>query len=51
MKYLSVAQTAESCGIFLWRILGVISIRSSWSISDDEPKPVDAGMRSRKYIK
>ena len=60
MKYLSVAQTAERWGTSPRRIQilcneeripGAVRIGRSWAIPDDEPKPVDARIKSRKYIK
>ena len=60
MKYLSVLQTAERWGITPRRIQilcnekrmpGAVKIGNLWAIPDDEPKPADARIKSRKYIK
>lgn len=60
MKYLSVAETAERWGISMRRIQilcnedrisGAIRIGRTWAIPDDEPKPVDARIKSGKYVK
>lgn len=60
MKYLSVAQTAERWGISTRRIQilcnkeripGAVRIGRSWAIPNDEPKPVDARIKSGRYIK
>lgn len=60
MKYLSVAQTAERWGISARRIQilcnekripGAVRIGRSWAIPNDEPKPVDARIKSGRYIK
>ena len=60
MNYLSVTETAERWGIstrriqFLCnedRILDAIRIGRTWAIPDDEPKPVDARIKSGRYIK
>lgn len=60
MKYLSVAQTAESWDISPRRIQilcneeripGAVRIGRSWAIPDDEPKPHDARIKSGKYVK
>lgn len=60
MKYLSVTETAERWGISTRRIQilckeyhipGAIRIGRTWAIPDDEPKPVDARIKSGKYIK
>ena len=60
MKYLSVTQTAEKRGISTRRIQilcgegrvpGAVRIGYSWAIPDDAEKPVDARIKSGKYIK
>lgn len=60
MKYLSVAETAEECGICQRRIQtllnenrikGVMRIGSTWAIPDDAQKPADARIKSGRYIK
>ena len=60
MKYLSFPQTAERWGISSRhiqvlcgenRIPGAVKIGDRWAISDDEPKPADARIKSGKYIK
>ena len=60
MKYLSVAQTAERWGISTRRIQilcnkerrpGAVRIGRSWASPNDEPKPVDARIKSGRYIK
>lgn len=60
MKYLSVTQTAERWDISNrrvqilcseGRIPGAIRIGHAWAIPEDEPKPKDARIKSRKYIK
>ena len=60
MKYLSVPQTAERWGISARRIQilcneeripGAVKIGNRWAIPDDEPKPIDARIKSGKYIK
>ena len=60
MKYLSVPQTAERWCVSPRRIQilcnekripGAVKIGNRWAIPDDEPKPVDARIRSGKYIK
>lgn len=60
MKYLSVSQTAERWGISARRIQilcneeripGAIRIGRSWAIPNNQSKPVDARIKSGKYIK
>ncbi len=60
MTYLSITQTIERWGIFQrriqilcgeGRIYAAIRIGHVWAIPDDTPKPVDAKIRSGKYIK
>lgn len=60
MKYLSVKQTAEKWGISVRRIEtlcgndripGAVRIGYVWAIPDDAVKPVDARIKSGKYIK
>lgn len=60
MKYLSVSQTAERWGISTRRIQilctqkrlkGAVKIGSSWAIPENEEKPVDARIKSGRYIK
>ncbi len=60
MNYLSVTETAERWGISTRRIqilcnedriLDAIRIGRTWAIPDDEPKPVDARIKSGRYIK
>lgn len=60
MIYLSVIQTAERWGISQRRIQilcgegripTAIRIGRVWAIPDDAPKPVDARIKSGKYIK
>ena len=60
MKYLSVTQTAEKWGISTRRIQilcngncipGAVKIGNQWAIPDNESKPVDARIKSGKYIK
>lgn len=60
MNYLSVPQTAERWGISARRIQvlcsngripGTVRIGNRWAIPDDEPKPVDARIKSGKYRK
>ena len=60
MKYLSISQTAERWGISARRIQilcneeripGAIRIGRSWAIPNNQSKPVDARIKSGKYIK
>ncbi len=60
MKYLSVAETAERWGISMRRIQilcnedripGAIRIGRTWAIPDDEQKPIDARIKTGKYLK
>lgn len=60
MEYLSVRQTAEKWGLSKRRIQvlcsenripGAMKVDSSWVIPADAEKPVDARIRSGKYIK
>lgn len=60
MKYLSVTQTAEKWGISTRRIQilcgedripGAIRIGYAWAIPENAEKPVDARIKSGKYIK
>ncbi len=60
MQYLSIRQTAEKWGISVRRIQilckekripGAIRIDYSWAIPVSAEKPVDARIRSGKYIK
>lgn len=60
MEYLSIRQTAEKWGLSKRRIqvlcsknriLGAMKVDSSWVIPADAEKPVDARIRSGKYIK
>ena len=59
MKYLSITQTAERWGISTRRIQilcgegrvpGAIRIGTVWGIPEDAEKPVDARIKSGKYI-
>ena len=60
MKYLSVTQTSKRWGISTRRIQvlcnksrvpGAGRIGRAWAIPDNEPKPIDARIKSGKYIK
>ena len=60
MEYLSIRQTAEKWGISVRRIQilckekripGAIRIDYSWAIPADAEKPVDARIKSGKYMK
>lgn len=60
MEYLSIRQTAEKWGLSKRRIQvlcsesripGAMKVDSSWVIPADAEKPVDARIRSGKYIK
>ena len=60
MKYLSAAQTAEKWGISARRVQilcnedripGAIYVGFVWAIPDDAEKPVDARIKSGRYIK
>ena len=60
MKYLSITETAERWGISTRRIQilckdgripGTILIGRTWGIPDDAEKPVDARIKSGKYLK
>ena len=60
MKYLSIKQTSEKCGITVrriqilcteGRISGATKIGSYWAIPADAEKPKDQRVKSGKYIK
>ena len=60
MNYLSIVQTSERWGISTRRIQvlcregrvpGAIRIGHSWAIPNDEPKPIDARIKTGRYIK
>ena len=60
MEYLSIRQTVEKWGLSKRRIQvlcsenripGAMKVDSSWVIPADAEKPVDARIRSGKYIK
>ena len=60
MTLLSISQTSERWGISVRRIQvlcregrvpGAMRIGHSWAIPIDEPKPIDARVKSGKYIK
>lgn len=60
MEYLSIRQTAEKWGLSKRRIQvlcsenripGAMKVDSSWVIPADAEKPVDARIRSGKYVK
>ena len=60
MQYLSIRKTAEKWGISVRRIQilckekripGAVRIDYSWAIPANAEKPVDARVKSRKYIK
>lgn len=60
MTYFSVSQTAKRWGISTRRIQvlccegripGAIKIGHSWAIPCEEPKPMDARIKTGKYIK
>ncbi len=60
MNYLSVSQTAVRWGLSTRRIQilcsknripGAVKIGNQWAIPSEEPKPIDARIKSGKYIK
>jgi len=60
MEYLSIRQTSEKWGISIrriqvlcveGRISGAVRIGYSWAIPIDAEKPIDARVKSGKYIK
>lgn len=60
MEYLSIRQTAEKWGISTRRIQilcaeeripGAVRIGYSWAIPKEAEKPVDARIKSGKYVK
>lgn len=60
MKYLSVTQTSERWGISPRRIQilcneervpGAIRIGRLWAIPDDAHKPIDARIKTGKYVR
>lgn len=60
MNYLSIVQTSERWGISTRRIQvlcregrvpGAIRIGHSWAIPNNEPKPIDARIKTGRYIK
>lgn len=60
MKYLSVRQVAEKWKIFRrrvqtlcseGRIPGTVRIGSYWAVPQDAEKPLDARIKSGKYVK
>lgn len=60
MKYLSAKETAEKWGISKRRIQvlctqnridGLIRVGNAWGIPSDAEKPVDARVKSGRYIK
>lgn len=60
MEYLSIKQTSERWGLSTRRILtlctqeripGAVKIGYSWAIPADAQKPLDARIKTGKYIK
>lgn len=60
MEYLSIRQTSEKWGVSIRRIQvlcsegripGAVRIGYSWAIPHDAEKPVDARVKTGKYIK